>query len=64
MNQHLDMLAARSMAHERERDLQQQLRQRRTPAQEAGPAPAAAHQWWSWVHEQLVRVHLAHAPTH
>lgn len=66
MHQHLDLMAARSMAQERERDLQTTLR-RRDPALRAQEAaarrtPAVAVDEHHWLHDLLVRVHLAHAP--
>lgn len=65
MYQPIDLMAARSMARERERDLQTTLRQRQVAARRApvtaSPVPVAPHHW---VHDLLVRVHLAHAPIH
>lgn len=67
MYQHIDLLAAQSMAREREHDLQQTLRQRqhrgtaRPVAADAVPEPAHGHHW---VHDLLVRVHLVHATPH
>lgn len=65
MYQHIDLMAAQSMAREREHDLQVTLRQRQAAARRApvgaGPEPAVGHHW---LHNLLVRVHLAHAPLH
>lgn len=65
MYQHIDLMAAQSMAHERERDLQATLRQRQEAARRAPlrtePQGSSRHHWW---HDLLVRTHLAHAPTH
>lgn len=64
MHQHLDLLAAQSIAHERERELQHGLRQReadrRRPLLER-PAVADGHHW---LHDALVHVHLLHTPSH
>lgn len=63
MFQHIDVLAAQSMAHERERDLQRDLAQR-------GPRPGQGHghvvtrrsaAWHAWLDDLLVRTHLRHA---
>lgn len=71
MNQHLDLMAAQSMAREREHDLRSTLRTREAisrrvradavHAPDAAPGPAVGHHW---LHDLLVRVHLAHAPIH
>ncbi|MGC5583422.1 hypothetical protein ACQE98_16885 [Ornithinimicrobium sp. W1679] len=63
MNQYIDLMAAHSMAKERERLTEADLRhreasRRRTPA--ATMPELAPRSWW---HDLLVRVHLAHAPT-
>lgn len=63
MNQYIDLMAASSMALERERRTQADLRHREASQ---GRAPAvttmelAPRSWW---HDLLVRVHLAQAPT-
>lgn len=65
MYQHIDLMAAQSMAREREQDLQATLRQRQGIAQRSTsslePQPSARHHR---VHDLLVRVHLAHVPIH
>lgn len=63
MTEHLDYLAAQSIAHERERDLQRSLRQRESAA--ARPQlPAEVTERHHWFHDALVHLHLLHAPTH
>lgn len=62
MYQHIDLMAAQSMAHERERELQKSLRQRGSadgarPAHR--PGDSASH---GWLHDMLVRAHVLHAP--
>ncbi|MFK5634430.1 MULTISPECIES: hypothetical protein [unclassified Ornithinimicrobium] len=61
MYQHLDLLAAQSMAHERERELQKDLRQRQAEALRPPPAAVA---WHDWLHDALARLHVGHAPSH
>lgn len=63
MNQHLDLLAAQSVARQRERDLQTTLRRREHAERRSGadltPPPATRPHL---VHDLLVRLHLVHAP--
>lgn len=65
MYQHIGHLAARSMAQERERDLQLRIRQ-----DQAGAARGTAHTHPAphglllRFHDVLVRAHLMHAPIH
>ncbi|GGK57168.1 hypothetical protein [Ornithinimicrobium pekingense] len=68
MYQHLDLMAAQSMAREREHGLRAAqrhqdplLRQQEASARHAPPAVDEEHHWF---HDLLVRVHLAHAPIH
>lgn len=61
MYQHIDLMAAHSMAHERERELQKTLRQRR-PSTATRPAHRPAATSHSWLHDILVRAHVLHAP--
>ena len=65
MYQHIDMMVAQSVARERERDLQVDLRQRQGIAQRgpAGRDPQATG-WHEWLHELLVRAHVVHAMPH
>lgn len=64
MYQHLDHLAAQSIAHERERDLHKDLRQReierRRAPLERPVTPVANH----WLRGALVRLHVLHAMSH
>jgi hypothetical protein len=63
MYQHLDLLAAQSVAHERERVLHLALRQREQERRVAGVDPVASSGQHRW-HDALVRLHLLHAPSH
>ncbi|WP_134774108.1 hypothetical protein [Ornithinimicrobium flavum] len=58
----LDHLAARSVARERERDLQVTLRQRET---RRGPDPGSSQPEPEshWLRDMLVHLHLVHAPS-
>jgi hypothetical protein len=68
MNQNLDIMAAQSMAHERERATRMTVRHsdQALRAQEAAArrAPAVPDDGHHWLHDLLVRTHLAHAPIH
>lgn len=69
MSHPLDLMVARSMAHEREHDLRSALRtreaiSRRVRAESATPDVEPADTGHHWLHDLLVRVHLAHAPVH
>jgi hypothetical protein len=68
MNQNLDIMAARSLAHERERATRTNVRGHDAAlrAQEgaARRAPSVPDDGHHWLHDLLVRVHLAHAPIH
>lgn len=62
MTQHLDYLAAHSVAREREHDLQRDLRHREAVA--ARPqTPTAGAESHHWFHDALVHLHIVHAPT-
>lgn len=68
MYQHIDLMAAQSMAREREQGVTADLR-RRDPqlrAQEwaARRTPARSEHEHHWLHDLLVRAHLVHAPIH
>jgi hypothetical protein len=62
MSQHIDLLAARSIAHERERDLQRSLRQRQESATRHRPVPPQPER--HRLQDLLARLHLGHAPSH
>lgn len=65
MNQHIDHLAARSMAQERERDLQLRIRQDQAEAARGTVVTHRPHRGLlSTLHGILVRAHVLHAPTH
>lgn len=69
MSHPLDIMVARSMAHEREHDLRSALRtreaiSRRVRTEASEPAVGLADARHHWLHDLLVRVHLAHAPIH
>lgn len=58
----LDYLAAQSIAHVREHDLQRSLRQ--NAAVRTGPVtPTVRAHRATWLHDALVRLHLAHPAT-
>lgn len=59
----LDVLAAQSMAHEREHTLQTALR-RRHPERHVQTVPVAAAPRRHRFHDALVHLHLAHATLH
>ncbi|MFB9730919.1 hypothetical protein [Ornithinimicrobium kibberense] len=64
MYQHIDLMAAQSMARERERLTQADLRHREASRRRAPAATMPTFAPRSRWHDLLVRVHLAHAPTH
>jgi hypothetical protein len=63
MSQHLDLLAAQSMARERERDLRVKLQQSQAHRDQPLVRPAASGRR-SWLQDVLVRTHLRRAATH
>lgn len=65
MYQHIDLMAAQSMAREREHELQATLREREAAARRSPAAPVRTESpLHHWLHEMLVRAHLVHAPIH
>ena len=64
MYQHIDLMAAQNMAHERERTLQRDLAQRGSrPGQAHGHAVTRAElARHAWIGQLLVRAHLRPAP--